>query len=96
MAIPVFIDFGNEEWQSLNTLSGFDVGTQVVVSSNGNSTAIARESLTKPDDSDFRGDPVTSAYFPAHEMEVASGSDEIWVRALVQGQRCQLSVKEVS
>lgn len=67
----------NNGWQSLNTLSGFAVGTSLLVQSQSSSRVYVKQQATIPEAAsvdavilDFKG-----------LWQVTPGSDDTWIRA---------------
>lgn len=83
------------EWQSLSSLSGFPVGTQVKLQNKGNVFATMIESATQPA-ADFKeGEYITSVREAEPSKVIPTGSGEIWLRVTNGLYRTELFVQEV-
>lgn len=71
---------GND-WIDLNLESGIAVGTRMILTNTGKSPALLYEGDTKPTSGSFIGKPITTQDRPYAEVEVKSGSLNIWAKA---------------
>jgi len=85
----------NIDWVSLNTLSGYTVGTALEIQNKWFSWGILNESITKPDIADFTGKVITSLGEYDNNKNVEANSDEIWVRSYTPNRTILLNIQEV-
>lgn len=85
----------NTDWVSLNTLSGYAVGTGLEVQNKWFIWAILNESATKPSIDDYTGKVITSLGEYENNKVIEAGSLEIWVRAYKPNNTFTLNLQEV-
>lgn len=83
------------EWQSLSSLSGFPVGTQVKLQNKGNVFATLIESTLQPAADFTEGEYITTTREAEPSKIIPSGSGEIWLRVTNDAYNTQLFVQEV-
>lgn len=72
-------------WQSLNTLSSIAVGTSLKLQNKGKNFILVAEGSSAPLSSSKEGEVVTTLFGPEPSKIIATGSEEIWVRTINNG-----------
>lgn len=75
--IPVPTD----EYVNINTLSGFSVGTALIVTNKSTEWGLMQIASTKPTDDSFSGEPICSLPSPTAIKFVGAGEGTVWVKA---------------
>tara|TARA_R100001594_G_scaffold53735_1_gene87267 strand:- start:7506 stop:7784 length:279 start_codon:yes stop_codon:yes gene_type:complete len=69
-------------WTSLNTAGGVAIGTAFSVLNKGSTEVLLAEKSTQPTDSERLGIPLTTMNSPYANVEILSGSLEVWAKAV--------------
>ena len=73
------------DWVSVNTESGIGVGTLMNIQNQGSKFVICKDSVSKPDVTDFSGEKLSTQFYNEASKIVTEGSDEVWVRRIGEG-----------